>query len=256
MAKSRLELRLLGDGVSPETVDVSDLASLLTGYKEAVLAAAAHADSGFSPDGTMMALTGVLKGSDRLRLSVSRNIVASAKALSAAVKTDNWSTCGSSACRSVASLSRTLRSRGWELELPSSGRGRRPVLRGDTKITAPETYSASGETVLHGTVDNAGREKNPRLRLILPDESAVDVTGPRDEIKKLGGLLFESVALRGTATWDLESGKVTAFRLAGVENYRATSLVDAFSELATAAGSQWDDVDAAAFVRSSRGYNE
>ena len=255
MANSKLELRLLGDGVSPDTVDVADLATLLTGYKDAVLAAAKHTKSS-SPEASTIALVGVVKGSDRLKLSVSQELVPSARAVSAAVRTDNWTTCGAESCRSVTNLVRLLRTRSWELELPSSSRGRRPVLRGNTTTTAPVTYSASGETVLYGTVDNVGREKNPRLRLILADETAVEVSGSRDEIKALGARLFEPVALRGTATWDLESGKVTGFRLANVEDYEETNLVDAFSELAEAAGTRWDDVDAAEFVHSARGYVE
>ena len=256
MANSRLELRLLGDNVSPETVDVSDLATLLTDYKAAVVAAARNCNAGFQPQNATLALVGITKGSDRLKLASSPELIAAARAVSAAVRSDDWSSCGSEACRHVTTLTRLLRSRRWELELPSSGRGRRPTLRGDTVVSSPETYSASGETVLYGIIDTAGREKNPRLRLVLADESSVEVTGPRDEIKQLGARLFESVAIRGTATWNLETGKVTGFRLTAIEEYQETNLVDAFSKLAEAAGSQWDGVNAREFVRMSRGYDE
>jgi len=142
------------------------------------------------------------------------------------------------------------------LELPAVGRGPRPVLRGDTPLTLPESFQASGETVLFGTIDSAGREKHPHLRLILADGSSVEVTGPREEIKLLGNRLFESVALRGIATWTLDTGQVTHFRLSGVEDYQQVNLVDAFARLAEAAGSQWDGVDASRYVREMRGYNE
>lgn len=256
MAKFHVELRLLGPDVSPETVDVDELLSLISKYKAAVLETAKTMNQVLSSDESRMALVRVAKGSDRLRLAVDRTLTRPVREVSIAVRSNDWSRCGPDACKSISDVSRLLRPRNWELELPPGGRGAKPVLRGDTAITAPQTYMASGETVLYGTVDDAGREKNPRLRLILADGSPVDVTGPRNEVKQLGTRLFEEVALRGVATWNLDTGRVTHFRLTGIEEFKETSLLEAFDNLASVAGSNWDHVDAQKFVRDLRGYGK
>lgn len=256
MAKFHVELRLLGPDVSPETVDVDELLGLISKYKAAVLETAKTMNQALTSDESRMALVRVAKGSDRLRLAVDRTLARPVREVSMAVRSNDWSRCGPDACKSISDVSRQLRPRHWELELPSGGRGAKPVLRGDTAITAPPTYVASGETVLYGTVDDAGREKHPRLRLILADGTPVDVTGPRDEIKRLGARLFDEVALRGVATWNLDTGRVTHFSLTGIEEFRETSLLEAFENLASVAGSNWDQVDAKKFVRDLRGHGK
>ena len=256
MAKTHVELRLIGPDVSPETIDVEELLSLIAKYKAAVLETAKTMNQILSSDEGRMSLVRVAKGSDRLRFAVDRALTRPMREVSVAVRSNDWSRCGPDACKSISDVSRLLRPRNWELELPCGGRGAKPVLRGDTPITAPPTYTSSGETVLYGTVDDAGREKNPRLRLILADGSPVDVIGPRDEVKRLGTRLFEEVALRGVATWNLETGRVTHFRLTGIEEFRETSLLEAFDNLASVAGTNWDQVDARKFVRDVRGYGK
>jgi hypothetical protein len=256
MAKFHVELRLLGPDVSPETVDVEELFALITKYKTAVLETAKTMQQPLNSDEERMALVRVAKGSDRLRLAVDKTLARPVREVSIAVRSNDWSRCGPDACKSISDVSRLLRHRNWELELPSGGRGAKPVLRGDTAIIAPPTYVANGETVLYGTVDDAGREKSPRLRLILADGTPVDVTGPRDDIKRLGTCLFDEVALRGVATWNLDTGRVTHFRLTGIEEFRETSLIEAFENLASVAGSNWDQVDAKKFVRDLRGHGK
>lgn len=256
MAKFHIELRLLGPEVSPETVDVEELLALITKYKAAVLETAKTMNQALNSDESRMALVRVAKGSDRLRLAIDRTLTRPVREVSIAVRSDDWSRCGPNACKSISEVSRLLRPRHWELELPSGGRGAKPILRGDTVITAPPTYVASGETVLYGTVDDVGREKHPRLRLILADGTSVDVIGPRDEVKQLGTRLFEEVALRGVATWNLDTGRVMHFRLTGIEEFRETSLLEAFANLASVAGSNWDQVDAKKFVRDLRGHGK
>lgn len=252
MKRKLLQLRLEGADVTPETVDVEDLSALLVDYKKALEAAAKSL--GTDVGDAILSLVSIRNGSEKLTLSISRSLQSAARELTQAIRTNDWNKCGNSARRCVQKMVSRLKPHAWSLTLPPVGRGKSAVLRADTPLTPPKRLTAKGETVLYGTVDDAGHEQRPRLKLVLDDKRSVVIAADREQAKQLGRRLFEVVAVRGIATWDLESGDITRFRMKGVEDFRETPLAEAFAALAEAAGSRWEGIDAREYVRELRGY--
>lgn len=252
MATSPLELRLVGTGVTPENLDVSYVLNLLKAYRDAVVAAGAAAGT-VSADQPAVALVGIEPGSCRYRIRLAATLRPAAIAVSQAVIEQNFDSLPPIARRELRSLIADLKQSGHTLELPGR-RQQTASLTGATVIPKREAESYTGQTTLYGEVrlTGGGTELQGRAELILHDGTIVKLFGSRDMIKRLANNLYEEVGVDGAAVWDSSTNVPFELRVDAIRELPQGGIAAAFSRMADAAGTHWDDVDASAFVTSLR----
>lgn len=251
MAREKFELKLNGPGVTPETVDVVDLYSLLVDYRRAILATAHHLGIELAEDEAVLSLVGLEEGSVKQFVSVPKRAGKCVRQVSRAVSTGDWAKCLPDAQDAMATVSGFLAKKHYELSLPPYYRERPVVMTGGMVTKSPPPLLLNGPTTLYGEVREAGG-KEPHVELVLPNGQSVRVDGDRETVKKLGTVLFEPIALQGDATWDATTGRVSRFRVDSWSRFDAESVHEGFAELAAAAGNRWDNADAVKYVRQLR----
>jgi hypothetical protein len=73
-----------------------------------------------------------------------------------------------------------------------------------------------------------------------------------EQARELGWRLYEEIGLQGDAEWRSDTRELQAFVVARIIPFRRGGVLEAFEEVAAAAGDRWKGVDAAKFVDSLR----
>lgn len=122
-------------------------------------------------------------------------------------------------------------------------------------LDIPPTPRVYGETMLYGQVVSAGG-KDPNVHLQTFDGSEVICSGSHDLVKQLAGRLYSWVGVKGHARWDVDTLKVSDFRISEILPYEDTPITDAIDELAAAVSPHFDGIDVNAFMSEARGDTE
>src|SRR4051812_16241570 len=129
MDRPQIILQLAGKDVSPESVDVEDLLTLLGHVRKAVADSSQMAGERGGPnDGPFLSLIAVEPGSCRLRLSLSSAAAAATLLVAACVSAGDYQRLPRQAVESLSSLSGLLKKRRWSLNVsPERGLDFAPV---------------------------------------------------------------------------------------------------------------------------------
>jgi hypothetical protein len=113
--------------------------------------------------------------------------------------------------------------------------------------------TVSGGTTIYGTLLRI-ESPSGMAQLRLPDDREFWLTAPADVLTSMAPRLGKEIGLHGSASWDIESLEMVAFRAAELSIYdpEARSLTEAFEALAEASQGRWEDVDADEYVRKVR----
>lgn len=245
-----IELIIDGPDVTPETVRASDLGALIIDYERAILAAA-----GIDPGGVVVSLIGIDTGSDALTFAMPRKALRGAQRNSRAVQSGNYGRLDPRAHAALAEMSRKAAARDWRVVLKGNSALKLP----DAEISkehpvppVPEPQAARGTTVVYGELLRVGGEP-PAAWLRTMDGDKVNVDLTVEMAKQLAHRLYEQVGIEGEVEWNRADWKIAKFRATRITAYRESPILQAFNELAAAAGNAWDDVDPIEFVRKQRG---
>jgi hypothetical protein len=266
MSKPEFVVRITGDQVSPESIDVRDLFAVLVELRKAMCLAAGLDDEEVSNhDEAAVSLAGLAPGSANLMLVVSRAALAGAIAISQAAHNGDYSRIPLGAHAALAHVSRHVVRRGWEMQfLPSPSGPVSPARIGpDREVPDPLAHRLRGTTRVYGQLLRVGGEHPPSVRLRLAGtKEAVTIIVTEQIAKDLGHRLYEQVGLECEASWSPEGlgfakAPSPVLRAKRVLPYRPSGdLEDAFRELAEAAHGRWDSVDVDEYVREMRSEDE
>jgi hypothetical protein len=254
MLKPRFQIRIIGSGVSPETVSASDLAGLLVELEKAVLAAGDRQNESQVGE-AILSLVNVAEGSNQLTLAVAQTGVSALMAVSHAVASGDYRNLPVPCHEALHRISGQAARHEWVIELvPNPGLDIAPgTISHDHEVPPPPSPAlATGTTVVFGRCLRVGGAGQPRAEIRLPEGHLLHIDVSEDLAKVLAHRLYEEVCIEGRATWRTNDWSLVEFRGAHVSEYRPTRLVDAFSQMAAEAGERWDGVDANAHVRELR----
>ncbi len=259
--KHRIIVRLLGAGVSPESVRARDLADFIAHFEKAI----EQAESRVTPRAAVLddltpivSLVKVARGSNELQFAVADSALPSAVLVGTVLSTRDFSAISFGAHRALHEMSQQAVSRSWAVEVVADPAIGLPgsVFSSVNPIPAPRVALASGHTTLYGMLIRVGG-MTPRAMILLADRSVVYVDldeAQAIEISIKGGL-YASVGVEGRATWRLDTWAVVEFKAERITPYgrERADLVQVFQKLAEAADGRWDDVDPIEYVRELRG---
>jgi hypothetical protein len=111
-----------------------------------------------------------------------------------------------------------------------------------------------GTTTLYGRCIRVGGVR-PKAEISLRQGGTLFIDVTEQIAKDLGRRLYDEVCILGEASWETATWTIQGFRATAISPYSPTDLAAAFEQLAAAAGTHWDGVDAIEYVQHCR-HNE
>lgn len=245
-----LTVKLEGDGVSPESVGISDLGKLLAAVAEVVK------EAGGKP--SEVSLTSVTPGSVAYGMASS----ADTSLLMADVITSRGSDGMSSAGPDMDAALRKV-----QRAIPA---GARLLLRQEFKeidtqtVLEPEASKKAAARVIRGYTTVYGEVSgiiqtdsgaNARMRQ-LGDQRVLMMSCSTEIGKRFGALMFQSVRVEGLASWATDTLEITGIEVDSVKAFEPSPFMVSLQKLSDYVGRDWAGKDAVAVIREMRGEDE
>lgn len=115
----------------------------------------------------------------------------------------------------------------------------------DSYAMVAKRLFVAGETALTGTVVRVGGATEMRCALRVPFQNRLLFcrVANADVARRLGDLLYQEVAVQGTAQWVKNNWRIVSFTVNGVYRPGGGSLSQTLEALRRAGGAGWDQVD-------------
>jgi hypothetical protein len=111
--------------------------------------------------------------------------------------------------------------------------------------TVAKNLLITSDTSITGTVERAGGSTGKKCSLRLPKRTRIlycDVASV-DLVRKLGEMLYQEVAVSGTATWVKTNWKIASFVVKSVWQPQIGSASEAREAIRNAGAKSWDNID-------------
>jgi hypothetical protein len=255
---SRFKITISGPGVLPETTRASDLAKLLINIETAISETAITKGVEIGEE-DIISLTGIDKSSNKLTFAVtSLLLLSSAASVSEAVETKKYEKLPRKAHEALYEASKQVVPRNWKIKFVED---RQLGIKGGTISEenqvppAPPIKYVEGTTTIYGRCIRVGGIE-PKAEIRLYQGEALYIKLSEMMAKELAKSLYEEVCIEGRAKWNTEDWTLKEFEGVRVTKFKATDLVTAFKNLATASKGKWDGVDAMEYVKALRSERE
>ncbi len=255
--ENTIEIVFEGSNIQPDRVRAHDLAEVLKATEALVLSSVARERPDLK-DNIIIALDSVQLGSVNLSFASSLPEVTTPLFLEIghAVSSQEYDYLTGAARESLKQFTAFNRKYGCETVFRTRSQDGIHVLASiKTDLDIPPTPRVYGETTIYGQLVSAGG-KEPNVHLQALDGSEVICAGTQEIVKQLAERLYMWVGVSGTARWDVETLKISDFRITEILPYEDTPITEAIDALAAIAGPYFDEVDVNEFVHDIRGDTE
>lgn len=253
MATKPFEIRFTGGDISPQALDLRDMAQLLNVIGE-IIRQSARIERNGSSDDLRVSLGNVREGSLGLLLLLSTSAASAYLAYAKGIH-----------AKDLRQFPIGVYDKTRELQDFSKYHGCSTVFsdqNADSEPIAILTFDAeiACETMIQGTSDITGKiirvgGSKPHVRIRTLDGDTIECLATKQIAKDLAQRLYKSVIVHGQATWVGSTLELRQFRIKDFTEFEHQSLVTSFSELREKYGSEFDGIeDPDAFVSNLRGY--
>ena len=259
--RPRFGVRMKGDGLEPETVDVRELAAFLANLAATIVETARESGLGLDDeaDAALVSLVGVDAGaSGDYTFAVAEPIVPAVSAVASSVFERRTEDLPLSAQGSLYALSEQAAKQSWSFEFRSLGGWKLAPSVISPVVPVPEpamSVLAEGASTLWGNVFKIGGD-SPHVVLRLRDGSLFRADVTREIIEEIQalGLIYRDVGLSGVASWRPADWSLVSFLASEIAEYRPddTSPARTFRDLRSASDGRWEGVDPVKYVDDLR----
>lgn len=255
MSEPEFQLRISGERVAPDAIDVEDLVHVLVGLRKALVLTAQLAEGSGA---LALSLVGIGKGSVRCRMVLSEAVRPAAVLLTAAVAQAEYAKIPFEARVVLSDLSKQVVRRRWSLDIePEPGSDLFPIRIGEgAEFPDPTQGAWLGTTRLYGELLRVGGVDPTILMRLQEGTRPVSVAVSIEIAHELSSRLYQEIGIECEAKWSGTDLKPVWFRALRVLPYQHTDLLDALKELARASAGRYDNVDALEFVKQLRAEDE
>lgn len=262
----RIEIRLVGDNMTPDKVSSRDIGELLPAIEQMIASLIARDNPalGLDESEVVVGLAAIEQGSYKLQFETLYEVeVARAyRQITGAISADNYGSLPLKSIEAIKIVRKFTRkyktdTQFWE----KNGRyAQLATVTVTTKIDV-ETTTITGKTTLYGTVIRVGGENPPRAKLRLLDGTLITCNITETNILKvareLGRRLYSMVGVHGTARWDTRDMSIEYFLIDELTPYTPTRVGQALEALYNVAGEYYDSVpDIESMIADARGTDE
>jgi|GEM_PF-1816399 len=259
MASNEFILKIEGVDVSPDTVDIGELADVLSLFRSVVVAIADGI--GEQSGDVALSLVDIKDGSDKLTLAASPRSLRATSVFVSALATNAVSSLPISSHKSIRALWKSIHSNGWD-QCVFIGNGSaigKGVISSDIELF-PDSSTYRGLTTIYGECIRAGGEQRKSAQLKLLDGRSMSIRVKSKTLAiELGHRLYQVVGLSGEAVWSTKDSEMIEFRADELTPYSdrnadgtKRTFIQSLESLASSAGNRWDGIDPDAFIQEQR----
>ncbi len=241
-------LKIDGDNVSPQTVDLGDLLDTLHNVRIAIIAAAV--DEGQPRGSVFLSLQRIEKKCNLLTIGENEEARVGRIRVARAIRKRDMSLVPPESQEAIRKLWRKAAKQSWTIAFQDS----EPEAIIDPAKGVPTEKYLRGKTSLFVYVLRAGGE-DPTVQVKLATGQKVTFEVANSEIAvQLGERLYQYVVLKGDAKWLRGTQRIVQFKVTSIGHYnsRKASIKDTMAELSQIMGHHWKGVDADAYLREER----
>lgn len=262
--KATLSVKLLGSGVSPETVRATELARLIVNIEKAITEMAI-ARSEIIPEKIAgfadVSLVKIEHESESLAFALAADVVPSTAAMLEKASSHDYYGLPKGTHEALFDIFKQASESHWavSIEEDTALDFRGLTISELDPVPEPKVRTTKGQTTIYGRLIRVGG-LSPRAKIMLPDDTPLYVDLTESLAKELESRkrLYNQIGLEGIATWNIDNWKILTFKVMRVTDYRPDemNLVQAFEALADVAQGRWEGVDPVRFVNEQRGRGE
>jgi hypothetical protein len=246
------QLRFYGEGISPGTIPVADLTEILGAIDSAIRAIILERDENANKASLFL----VSIDNQSLGLQFVPNFATKAAVafamLSSVIQSQVYSGIPEKSITEIDKIVRFTHRYNCNGEINVITNGSKLTLATitpDMEIKRPAEIALKGRTSIFAYLLWAGG-KNPKIHLILPDESLLNCKASKDLIKHL--VMYDWYTFEGDAEWDMATGKIVSFRAIEATHRENPSALDAFTKISEKFSDMFGDDDPAEFFHDMR----
>ena len=110
----------------------------------------------------------------------------------------------------------------------------------DIQFQQKERSIIKTDVLVYGVLNSIGGD-TPHLKLVTENQD-IFFQVPKETAKELRGFLYETVGIKGEATYDLKTKSILKFKYYNITDYRSGKISEGFSKLREASSGVWDDL--------------
>lgn len=250
---SHIELKIDGEGVSPETVSWADLREIVSGMHAAILATASEA--GVPKAKVRFSLVDITEGSDTLTFATDKGTHRSAQRIVSAIQSRDESGLNSEAIEGVQRAWKRLHKNHWSLQVARNGKeSTRATIVPELQPFDPPERAIGGKTKLLVQVIRVGGE-SPTARVQVAGGKAFTANiVNRNVASQLATKLYHTIQVSADVTWDLDRNEILRAKITGVEPYDLGEAkpLEALQRLGELSQGFWDTINPTDFMNDIR----
>lgn len=252
ISRKEINVKLTGENISLEVVGALEIAKFITSFAEIIKSFVETEENV-----PFLTLQGIKQGSIAFTFSTQYSQIEQAYLkVVKNIATNNYYGLPAKSIDGLKSLSKQSKKLGCEIAFHDLENQPVAKITPFSIIKEDEPIYIEGETTIYGYVESVGgNEKDPHARIKLSNESKKINCAVRDkeQIRKLGSLLYTEVGLVGFAKWRLPEMEIEHFLIKEILNYRGASFSETIDLLSKIAGNSFDNLDVENWLTEIRG---
>lgn len=248
-----LELTFSGSSIKPDSLKASELAELIVAYENSIMSVVARDNKEINQEEAFISLVEVQEASAHFKFKPKAKgvIFAAALAINAALNSNSLESLPYKSVDSLQKIWNFTKRRNCTAEFTGNNLPTAKVTP-EVEIRINDEFFHKGETTLYGVIERVGGAV-PKVRVKLDDGAIIYVEVNQVVAKELAHRLYETVGIKGLATWRKEDFTVEDFKIDEVLPFNDTQNADAVHDLKDTVGKYWDDInDPESFLQELR----
>lgn len=236
-----LELRFVGNHISPSVVKPREIAELVISFEKALLSDIKERHPEIDITQLLFSFEEIKDESLGIRFNpqlVKDIVVSSFTIISTSFQTGDFTSLNNDTITELRSFSKFSKKYQCAGEFNKSG-VRLSTFSPTTEIEYNKNPIIKEDINLFGRVVDSGGD-NPNVHLKINDETTLIFSTTEAIAKQLAHKLYEKVSLFGTAKWDAVTYKIVDFKVKEIIDFKAGNTLKAINELRNISSGYWD----------------
>lgn len=242
-----LQLRFEGNGINPDKVLPSEISELITEFENALLCTIKDTHPEIDTKILLFSLKEIKNESLGIHFkTLAENtlpdirsvVVSSYMLIATSIQTSDYSHLGQGALQSLKKLSNFSKKHQCNGQFIKNGETI-SVFTPKTEIKERKPTLIRSDVTIYGEVTDIGSN----IHLKLNEGYTVIFDVDKQTSKLLSSKLWEQIGVRGVAKWDVETFRITEFKLSSILDYSQSSISETFAQLRNITSDVWDKLN-------------
>lgn len=243
-----------GQDLRPGVVSSRKIAELITAFEEAIAAIVIAESPQLKKEQIVVGLEGIQTGSVALSFVVNPYdlVMPAARKMGNALENNDFSGLNNPTRECLRKLKNLVSEyQGGVVTIFEKNGSTKQLAVLTAESVIPAAQYIKGDTTLYGEVTRIGGKK-PKIQIVNFEGIPISCKATKELVMRVSNKLYQTIGLRGTAKWDIDSLEMIEFQAEELLPYEEAPLKDFFAGLAAIVGEDFVDVDPDKFVYELR----